>query len=363
VFCARDGNGSSGNEKGVDCREDNRGVCKGGKENDGGGMVPVVEKNVVEGSGSDGDGEGDGDADADAHGHKTNGTFSSFSCPTTNIWQTNLLRKTQSVCGDIAVKIIRPLAFHIWDEICNCFQLFQYQVFHDGRIFHLGFEDDEDEDDDDDEEDVDAVHTREPSSKDSVPCLVRPQLVYHIKLPYSTTSMEVTGLEWNNDGTVLSITQRKKVSAVGGSYMVASSCTNLTNKKKKSSASSSSCSVGGGGGGGMVSPGNTAISFWSAPEWLHVLCDDLKVCYDDETLRCTEGEGGIIKASHRSLEDTAGWETAIPDDSRSLFPMWEWYLTRHVLREEHKMENQQKTKRTTRIMIKNSMDYMHIRWN
>lgn len=248
--------------------------------------------------------------------------------------------KAKSFYKDVTTKIVKPFATHFVEEMKNCYEMLQYEVFDDGRIFGAardtsgnitaaelpgdthGSEDQFDE-----------------GRKKASPNIIRPQLVFHINLPYSSTSMEVTGLDWNTDGTTLTITQRRK----GSTNSFAAVSTSLTNKKKKPSISA-------------ISPGSTAISFWSIPEWLHVSCEDLKMSLDGKELRYNDGDGIIIKAN-TSLDDTVGWEVALTDDNRSLFPLWEWYLANYIFHDNVKPIQEEKKKKRSRILIKNSMEY------
>jgi len=248
--------------------------------------------------------------------------------------------KAKSFYKDVTTKIVKPFAAHFVEEMKNCYEMLQYEIFDDGRIF--GAERDTSDDTTAAELPGDT-HCSEDQfvegRKEASPNIIRPQLVFHINLPYSSTSMEVTGLDWNTDGTTLTITQRRK----GTTNSFAAVSTSLTNKKKKTSISA-------------ISPGSTAVSFWSIPEWLHVSCEDLKMSLDGKELRYNDGDGIIIKANN-SLGDTVGWEVALTDDNRSLFPLWEWYLAYYIFHDNVKAMQEEKKKKRSRILIKNSMEY------
>lgn len=250
--------------------------------------------------------------------------------------------KVKSMLKNVTTKIIEPLATHFFEEVKNSCQMFQYEVFDDGRIFGAKRVNPGDTVKGSDSEPLKSKPSRKEYTKignGASPNIIRPQLVFHINLPYSSTSTEVTGLDWNTDGTTLTITQRRK----GTSNSFAAVTTSLTNKKKKPSINS-------------VSPGNTAISFWNIPEWLHVSCEDLKMSIDGRELRYNDGDGIIIKANN-SLEDTVGWEVILTDDNKSLFPLWEWYLANYIFHDKGKSKYDEKKKKRSRLLIKNSMEY------
>ena len=236
---------------------------------------------------------------------------------------------------NLSTKCLQPFAAHVWKEMGNCKLMFEYEVFDDGRIFGSKAKR------------TKAAKTRTPAAavaaaessgkSDSSPCLIRPQLVFHVNLPYSNTFMEVTGLEWNNDGTTLSIIQRRKGSP--NTFPIVPPA----NKKKKASLNA------------VVAPGNTAVSFWSIPEWLHVACDEMKMVDEDEDLRY-ESDGIIIKANN-TVEDSIGWEVGRVDENKSLFPLWEWYLAKYIFNDETEPADTSEKGRRSRIMIKNCMEY------
>ena len=244
--------------------------------------------------------------------------------------------KVHTMYRDITTKSIKPFAAHVVDEIKNCHRMFENEVFGDGRIFSRGV----------------SSRTKKrkntPSTDDVVedsyasnksPCPTKPQLVFHVNLPYSNTAMEVTGLDWNADGTTLSISQRRKGSPNSFSTVSSSS----TNKKKKASLNT-------------ISPGNTAVSFWSIPEWLHVACDELKMCDENDDLRY-DNDGSII-FKNNTVEDSVGWEVGVIDENRSLFPLWEWYLAKYIFHDEQISADATLTGQRSRIMMKNCMEYI-----
>ena len=280
-----------------------------------------------------------------------------------------LQKRAKKFYRNITTNCIQPFASHIVSEFHNCHRMFKYEVVDDGRIFGnrcphsqdilkdyskglLGSKTQvqkEKEVKAKGKTEIEAEMMMNNTDTDTVnynadanasPCPVRPQLVFHINLPYSSTSMEVTSLEWNADGTTLSIVQRRK----GSSNSFSTVASSLTNKKKKSSLHN-------------VAPGNTAVSFWSIPEWIHVACDEMKMCDENDDLRY-ETDGIIMKANN-VVEDTIGWEVGLTDENRSLFPLWEWYLAKYIFHDEApppQMDLARGGKRS-KILMKNCMEY------
>ncbi len=254
--------------------------------------------------------------------------------------------KAQTIYKDIVTKGVKPFTAHLVDEVKNCSRMFQNEVLGDGKIFSRGLgppdhnrpkmaRDSQKEDSDGDEDDNDD---EEANASNKSLCPTKPQLVFHVNLPYSNTSMEVTGLDWNSDGTTLSISQRRK-----GSTNSFSTVSSSSNKKKKAPLNT-------------IAPGNTAISFWSIPEWLHVACDELKMCDENDDLRY-DNEGSII-FKNNTVEDSVGWEVGVSDENRSLFPLWEWYLAKYIFQDEHLSAAASLNGQRSRIMMKNCMEYI-----
>ncbi|GFH51104.1 predicted protein [Chaetoceros tenuissimus] len=234
--------------------------------------------------------------------------------------------KLRSTMKDAKTKVLKPLTRHILDEMKNCFRIFRYELLDDARL--LGKR-----------RNVSKRQDEYGDSTDSNPSVIRPQIVFHIKLPYSNTAMEVTSLDWNNDGTTLAITQRKKSGATGS---FGSSSSGLTNKKKKSSVN--------------VSVTNTAISYWSIPDWLHAVPDDMKMNLDGVDIRPNDNDGLMLKGAKNALDDAVGWEVSASDENDSLFPLWEWYLSKYIFQDEDSSTSALSSSRT-RIHVKNSMEY------
>mmetsp|Transcript_2780 Transcript_2780/g.4063 ORF Transcript_2780/g.4063 Transcript_2780/m.4063 type:complete len:1096 (-) Transcript_2780:60-3347(-) len=262
--------------------------------------------------------------------------------------------KAHSLYSHVSSKYVIPFFSHMSGEIQNCANVLKYEVYDDGRVFGIWKGEpgrtvgNEREQKEEDSEQAKMLPSGQDNSdkkqerKDDRPTHpIRPQLVFHVGLPYSNTLMEVTALEWNADGTTLSVTQRRKGSNGSTSYSVVSNV-GVTNKKKKPNNVS-------------IAPGNTAVSFWTIPEWLHVACDEVKMCAEDEDLRY-EGDGIIVKAN-KNAEGAVGWEVEKTDENTSLFPLWEWYLARYIFNDEitPPYNGSDKGKRT-KIMLKNCME-------
>lgn len=244
-----------------------------------------------------------------------------------------IAQKAQSLYSDLTTKCIQPFVAHIVNETNNCHRVFTNEVFGDGRIFNKSTNSRKNK------EETQSSGCESPNKADKkVAPNVKPQLVFHVNLPYSNTSMEITGLDWNSDGTSLSIIQRRK----GSPNAFSTVSSTFTNKKKKASLNT-------------VSPGNTAVSFWSIPEWLHVTCDELKLCDENDDLR-HESDGMIFKAN--KVEDSVGWEVGVTDENRSLFPLWEWYLAKYIFHDEPNSIDSSISGPRSKIMMKNCMEYV-----
>jgi len=219
-------------------------------------------------------------------------------------------------------KAIKPFISHVKDEVLNSIHLMRYELFDDGRLLGLSNtslfvksrrrkEINKEHGDEEGTEDVDDEKYSHDDTKS--PCPIKPQLVFQIRLPYSSSSMEVTNLEWNADGTALSIIQKRK--GPSNSFAAVSNA-NVTNKKKKSASI----------------PLSPAVSFWSVPEWLLAESENMKMCHEEDELNY-ETDVGAVKANFMQ-ELTCGWEVEDDHENRTLFPLWEWYLGKYVFKDE-----------------------------
>ncbi len=285
-------------------------------------------------------------------------------------------QKLESTYNAVVNHIVKPLVTHVSNEVENCAQILRNEVMGDGRIYsspiealtmsknkaerltkeltsssscsdgkHVDKKHQQGEIEssietkqvDHDEVNVECIEAEVGGTAE---CPIKPTLVFRINLPYSNTSMEVTNLEWNSDGTSLTIVQRRKGFSTSSGTSLG---TSTTNKKKKANTNSSNQ---------PVSPGNTAVSFWCIPPWLHVDYDDMKVAYDNDDEEFSE-EKLIIKANNTCHD--CGWEVEDDNDNRSLFPLWEWYLAKYVFKDEY-LSREKRRERKTKIMMKNVME-------
>lgn len=225
-------------------------------------------------------------------------------------------------------KAIRPYIRHVKDEVLNFIHLMRYELFDDGRLLGLsnttrlvskrqtdgeikGAQDREAK-----EHLNHEMYSQEFGSENDdtkSPCPIKPQLVFQIRLPYNSSSMEVTNLEWNADGTALSIIQKRKGPS---NAFAAVTNANVTNKKKKSAAV----------------PLSPAVSFWSVPEWLLAESENMKMCHEEDELNY-ETDVSAVKANFIQ-EIPCGWEVEDDAEDRTLFPLWEWYLGKYVFKDE-----------------------------
>jgi len=346
------------------------------------------------------------------------------------------MEKLESTYRTIQKDFVKPLTLHLSHEIENCYQIFKNEIMGDGRLYtsfpikslssltalkhHLFDEDyqpllssssscDRDNDNGDDDNN-DNCQNRKKSNHhrtstiytrvgNKAECPVKPTLVFRINLPYSATAMEVTNIEWNADGTSLSIVQRKKAGLTSSAYTSSSASTTTSpsttivlgssdsifnttvyhspattvsnNKKKKSgnNNSNNNNNINNNHNNSSTlnvlptSAGNTAVSFWSIPPWLHVDYDEIKMsCENEDDDLCDDGL--IIKANN-TCED-CGWEVEENDENRSLFPLWEWYLSKYVFKDDNylsssnqqqqQIQQQQRFMRKTKILMKNLME-------
>ena len=244
----------------------------------------------------------------------------------------------------------QTLLHHLSKECQNCVRAFQQEIVGDGRLFNDGYSIGG--------EPVDAKGNKIPpphgskkkTSKSQPPASpVKPTIGFQVLLPYSSTSMEVTNLEWSADGTTLSIVQKRKGS---GSLNVASSSVglNVTNKKKKGSNAPS------------IAPGSTAVSFWTIPEWL-LDYDEQAGLYDFDAKSPEDGgeeqdPGLMFKNQGHGYSDDVGWEVEDEDETKSLFPMWEWYLSKYIFKDELLLGAGASNKKNRReqVLMKNMVD-------
>ena len=311
--------------------------------------------------------------------------------------KSSAFQKLESTCHTVINNLVKPLVSHVSNEVENCAQIFKNEIMGDGRIHSSPIEafamskkkakllsdevmtssngsqnenengdvckaqqhQDENEGGLTIDENTKRVHPKRIEDKDvqiecieaevggAAECPIKPTLVFRINLPYSNTCMEVTNIEWNSDGTSLTIVQRRKgFSSSSGTSTLA---TNNTNKKKKANSSNTTNHQN---QQQLVPPGNTAVSFWCIPPWLHVDYDDMKASYDNDDEEFSE-EKLIMKANNTCYD--CGWEVKNDNDNRSLFPLWEWYLGRYVFKDEF-VPREIRRERKTKIMMKNIME-------
>jgi hypothetical protein len=276
----------------------------------------------------------------------------------TNHHRLGSLEKLESSLTSLTNNIVKPLVSHVSHEIENAVHILKSEIISDGRIHnsdpvkgyamsksHLEEVTAELIDTSIKEQCpnfVDEMKNKSQSNNDTriggtSECPVKPTLVFRVNLPYSNTSMEIMNIEWNTDGTMLSIVQRRKGFSATGNVLG----TNVTNKKKRANATTS-----------PVSPGNTAVSFWCIPPWLQVDYDEMKLSYENEDEELCEDK--LVIKSNNTCHD-CGWEVEDNSDNRSLFPLWEWYLARYVFNDEE-VAKESICELKTKIMMKNMMD-------
>jgi len=347
------------------------------------------------------------------------------------------------------VGFMQQLLHHMGNEFQNCFRVFLEEILGDGRIFNShaslrkvkearadswamlmsstlqkqqdkqkvteendkgGEEVPNEEQNEEQNEDIDKIIESEttkiaknkitntnnaPSRQEKNQRAIRPTLAFEISLPYKSTSMEVTSLEWNADGTALSIIQRRKGSAPpaatatttttsssnhnhlhhhnvttlgspGGIFLsrtgqfVSTNNNNNNNSSNTNNSNSNNNKKKNQTNRAVVSnpslSGNTAVSFWTIPEWLLVDYEDAASLFYGGGILGGGGSGSGTNDDHdnnhnshhphRYEEDgivvrapvngagECGWEVEDDEENTALFPMWEWYLARHVFKDE-----------------------------
>lgn len=260
-------------------------------------------------------------------------------------------------------EFLQTLMGHLSKECQNCVRSFQQEIVGDGRLFNDGYsigggllESDYEKksmveleslmSDDGRGNNKSSAYTRLPRGDgDKPPSPIKPTIGFQVILPYSSSSMEVTNLEWNADGTTLSIVQRRKGSSSTSNLTSSSVGFNVTNKKKKGSNSPS------------ISPGSTAVSFWSIPEWL-LDYDEQASLFEIDKQDEVEEDGLMFKNQGHGYSDDVGWEVEDEDETKSLFPMWEWYLSKYIFKDDLLLGAgaSSKKNRHDRVLMKNMVD-------
>jgi len=333
---------------------------------------------------------------------------------------------SDTACGMVnhfRAGFLQQLLFHIGMEFQNCFKVFVEEIIGDGRIFnshaslrekvnsgsdtsfcstsHTNEEEDQQELNGENSHDNDGQNENQGdgtgttidkedttysarSRQEESQRAIRPTLAFEIALPYKSTSMEVTSLEWNTDGTALTIIQRRKGSSItaattavannqtpspihnvstlgpSGGIFLSRTGNFVTNNKKKNQNNNRAV------GPNPTLSGNTALSFWTIPEWL------LLDYEDSDSLFFGDGENhqqhphrydedGIVLRAPGNGNGECGWEVEEDEENTALFPMWEWYLAKHVFKDETSMNRMIKKEgenggRPGMILMKNMME-------
>ena len=143
------------------------------------------------------------------------------------------------------------------------------------------------------------------------------------------------------DGTTLSILQRRK----GAAGVLSTSASTIPSSLATSNARTNKKKNQGGNANALPHSsyhpsisGNTAVSFWSVPDWLLVDCDD---DYDlDEEEECIRDdiEENLLRSNQLinsvCTGEEVGCELVEGEGNKTYFPMWEWYLTNYLLRDD-----------------------------